>query len=134
MFEVAIRDDDTNHFTTPAELEHAYGDIWDEVPVSLAVVPAHGCTRTPAIPSQHWTGAERFPIAANDELVGFLRRQLAADRVSIMQHGYDHVRTPSGPEFAAAGDFGDRVRRGRAALEALFGVSVDIFVPPNNTF
>jgi hypothetical protein len=134
MFEVAIRDDDTNHFTTPAQLEHAYGDLWGEVPISLAVVPEHGCTRTPAVPQQHWTGTERFPIAANEELVEFLNEGVDAGRVSIMQHGYDHVRTAAGPEFVAAGDFDDRVRRGRATLEALFDVPVDIVVPPNNAF
>ena len=36
---VAIRDDDTSYFTTPDALERVYGDVWDRVPVCLAVVP-----------------------------------------------------------------------------------------------
>ena len=34
-----IRDDDTSFFTSPEELEDAYGEITTRGPVSLAVVP-----------------------------------------------------------------------------------------------
>ena len=36
---VAIRDDDTSYFTAPDALTRVYGDIWDRVPICLAVVP-----------------------------------------------------------------------------------------------
>ena len=35
----ALRDDDTSFFTEPGKLEAVYGDVWDRVPVLLAVVP-----------------------------------------------------------------------------------------------
>ena len=34
-----IRDDDTSFFTSPEELEHAYGEVTQWGPVSLAVIP-----------------------------------------------------------------------------------------------
>ena len=34
-----IRDDDTSFFTSPDELELAYGEIMKHGPVSLAIIP-----------------------------------------------------------------------------------------------
>ena len=78
-----LRDDDTNYFTTPERLERAYADLWDRVPVTLAVVPFHASTRSKAIPAEHWDGAREFPLHENGELVSYLRQQRAAGRVAI---------------------------------------------------
>ena len=45
---VAIRDDDTCYFTAPDELERVYSDIWDRVPVCLAIVPVRLATNAAA--------------------------------------------------------------------------------------
>ncbi len=129
---VAIRDDDTNFFTRPEQLERVYGRYWDRVPISLAVVPAHASTRSKAIPPAYWDGVREFPLGDNPELVHFLRQQVATGRVSIMLHGYSHRDYPNGYEFQAAPRLAQRLARGRGYLEALFGAPIRTFVPPHN--
>jgi hypothetical protein len=133
MFDFAIRDDDTNYHTDPEELTAAYEDY--DVPVSLSVVPFHGCTRSNAIPERYWDGGdERFPLAENEALVAHLSDGISDGRYSIMQHGYDHVKTDDGPEFGRDDDLRAKVREGRSYLEDVLDVEIDVFVPPNNTF
>ncbi len=132
MFEFAIRDADTNYHTDPEELERVWGRY--DLPVSLAAVPNHGPTRSPATPEDYWYDRdpdERFALGDNEALVAYLREGIEAGRYSVLQHGYDHVRTPAGPEFARHGDRHDRLVEGRAYLESLFDVDVDVFVPPD---
>jgi|SRR6266540_2166250 len=128
----AIRDDDTNFFTRPEQLERVYGGYWDRIPISLAVVPAHASTRSKAIPPQHWNGVRDFPLGGNLELVEFLRRQLRTGRISMMLHGYSHRDYPGGHEFEAGPRLPERLARGHGYLEALFGVPIRTFVPPHN--
>jgi hypothetical protein len=132
MFEFAIRDADTNYHTDPEELERVWGRY--DLPVSLAVVPNHGPTRSPAIPEDYWYDRdpdERFALGENEALVEYLREGIDSGRYSVLQHGYDHVRTPAGPEFARHGDRHERLVEGREYLESLLGVDVDTFVPPD---
>ena len=133
-FEFAIRDDDTNYFTNPEELEEPYSSLPGDVPVSLAVVPYHGCTRTYAIPEEKWEGDERHPIGENEELVEYLRKEVDTGRFSIMLHGYDHTKFDGAPEFVGGTNLYDKLTEGRRYLEKLFSTNIDIFVPPNNSF
>ena len=132
VLRVAIRDDDTNFFTRPEQLERVYRRYWDRIPISLAAVPVHASTRSGAIPRAHWQGERDFPLGDNLELVDFLREQARAGRVSVLLHGYTHKDFPSGSEFQAAPDPDARLARGRGYLEGLFGVPVRTFVPPHN--
>jgi hypothetical protein len=129
---VAIRDDDTSYFTTPDALTRVYGDIWDRVPVCLAVVPFAIGYEQPGIPREHWHSGESMPLDRSPELVTFLRELIAARRVTVALHGYTHQDYPDGFEFQAAPDLFDRVRRGRAYLESVLGCRVSVFVPPHN--
>jgi predicted deacetylase len=129
---VAIRDDDTSYFTTPDALTRVYGDIWDRVPVCLAVVPFAIGYEQPGIPREHWHSGESMPLDRNSALVTFLRELIAARRVTVALHGYTHQDFPDGYEFQAAPDLFDRVRRGRTYLEEVLGCRVSVFVPPHN--
>ena len=129
---VALRDDDTSYFTSPATLHEVYHDVWDRVPVCLATVPfAVGYAR-PGIPEELWRSGEPFALDRNPPLVGELKRLHAAGRVSIALHGYTHQDYPTGYEFQAAPDPERRVAEGRDYLQRLFATSVRIFVPPHN--
>ena len=75
---VALRDDDTSFFTTPEQLHAVYHDIWDRLPVSLAVVPRAAGYRDKAIPEKYWEAGRVFPLEENTTLVEFLRERLAA--------------------------------------------------------
>jgi hypothetical protein len=129
---VAIRDDDTSYFTTPEALDRVYGDVWDRMPVCLAVVPFAIGYEQPGIPPEHWHSGESFALDRNPELVSFLRELIGSKRVTIALHGCTHQDFPDGYEFQAAPDLPDRVLRGRAYLESLLGCRISLFVPPHN--
>lgn len=133
-FQFVIRDDDPNYFTDPSELESAYADLPDDIPVSYAVVPFHGCTHSPAIPEEHWSGDTEYPLAENEELVTYLREGLCRGDLDVMLHGYNHVYYDDGPEFVAGDGLRGRIRRGREHLELLLDTEISVFVPPNNSF
>jgi hypothetical protein len=128
-----IRDDDTNYFTKPTELERAFRGIWERCPVSLAVVPFHACTKSGAIPKKHWDGDRMFPIGKNRPLVRFLRRQIHDGKVSIMLHGYSHKDYHGGYEFVAGDNLYGKLIEGKEYLEALFDTRITAFVPPHNS-
>jgi hypothetical protein len=129
---IALRDDDTCYFTSPAELERVYADVWDRIPVCLATVPfAVGYPRA-GIPESEWHSGRRFPLEENTELVAWLRRRLAEGRITVALHGYTHEDYADGFEFQAAPDLERRVVEGREYLERVLGVPVRLFVPPHN--
>lgn len=129
---VALRDDDTSFFTDPDRLDAVYHDVWDQLPVTLAVVPRAAGFQDKAIPDKYWKAERTLPLEENSGLVTRLREHLAAGRVTIAQHGYTHEDFPGGYEFQAAPDLEHRLAQGRAYLEMLLGTHIEIFVPPHN--
>jgi len=129
---VAIRDDDTSYFTAPDALDRVYADVWDRVPVCLAVVPFAIGYEQPGIPQAHWHSGESFALDRNRELVVFLRKLIASGRATVALHGYTHQDFADGYEFQAAPDLPDRVQRGRSYLEELLECRIKVFVPPHN--
>lgn len=129
----AIRDDDTNYFTRPDDLEKVYGKIWGICPISIAAVPFHACTKSGAIPKEFWAGDEIFPIGENKELVKFLKRKIREKEISVMLHGYSHKDYKNGYEFEADNDLYFKVKKGKEYLQELFDVKITTFVPPHNS-
>jgi hypothetical protein len=119
----ALRDDDTSYFTTPERLEAVYHDVWDQVPVSLAVVPHAAGFADKAIPRQYWQAGRVFPLEENPAIVARLKDLVASKRAIVMQHGFTHEDFPGGPEFQAAPDLEWRLTAGRSYLETLLAVA-----------
>lgn len=132
MMKFAIRDDDTNYFTTPEALLRNYEAVWEKCPISLSVVPFHACTKSGAIPEKYWSGNKMFPIGENKELVQFLKEKIGGGKVSITLHGYNHKDNPDGYEFDTGIDLYDKVKQGKEYLKELFDVRIEAFVPPHN--
>ena len=130
---VALRDDDTSYFTAPEQLAAVYHDVWDRIPVGLAVVPHAAGYRSKAIPPQYWESQRTFPLEGNPALVERLRELVVQGRVTITQHGFTHEDFPGGHEFQAAPDLEDRLARGHAYLEYLLDTRIEVFVPPHNS-
>ena len=128
----ALRDDDTSFFTEPARLEAVYHDVWDRVPVGLAVIPKAAGYKDKAVPPQYWDAQRAFPLEDNAALVDRLRRWMGEGRVTIAQHGFTHEDFPGGYEFQAAPDLEARLRNGREYLERILGTRINVFVPPHN--
>ena len=132
MMKFAIRDDDTNYFTTPEALSRNYEAVWDKCLISLSVVPFHACTKSGAIPEKYWSGDKIFPIGENKELVQFLKGKIREGKVSITLHGYSHKDNLDGYEFETGANLYNKVKRGKEYLEELFDVKIEAFVPPHN--
>jgi len=130
----ALVDYDTNYFTKAESLQTIYGKIWDKVPISLAVVPFHACTKSGAIPQEYWQGNRIFPIGENKELVEFLRRKIRENKISILMHGYSHKDYENGYEFEVRANLFEKVKEGKKYLEETFGVEIKTFSPPHNSF
>ena len=129
---VALRDDDTSFFTDPERLERVYHDVWDRLPVCLAVVPHAMGFADKAIPEEYWQANRSYPLEENPQVVAALRELSAAGRVTIAQHGFTHEDFPDGHEFQAAPDIESRLVQGQSYLEHLLGTKIRIFVPPHN--
>lgn len=129
---VALRDDDTSYFTEPERLEAVYHDVWDRLPVCLAVIPQAAGFRDKAIPEKYWQAGRAFPLEENPGLVERLRALIGSGRVTIAQHGFTHEDFPGGYEFQAAPDLERRLEAGREYLDQTLQARVSIFVPPHN--
>jgi predicted deacetylase len=129
---VALRDDDTSYFTEPGRLESVYHDVWDRIPVGLAVIPQAAGFVDKAIPEKYWDAGRAFPLDENPALVESLRTLVKDGRITISQHGYTHEDYPDGHEFQAAPDLESRLARGQAYLERSLDTRIRVFVPPHN--
>lgn len=128
-----IRDDDTNFFTTPDDLEHAYGEISRWGPISLAIVPFCRPGTNKAVPEKFLDRMSIHPLHKNRALVAYLREGISHGRFEAMLHGFHHDEEHGKPEFAQGSDLGSRVTEGKKYLEDLLGTTIRVFVPPHNT-
>jgi hypothetical protein len=137
-----IRDDDVSHFTSPDEIEQAYGSIMKKGPVSFAVIPFSVRTWNYGEPGTFKQDtSETFPIHLNTDLTSYLRQLIAQKQCYLMMHGYNHIYYPCPvtgnsyqvPEFARPDlDFYTMLKEGRAYLEDTFSQRITWFIPPSN--
>jgi predicted deacetylase len=127
-----IRDDDTSYFTSPEELESAYGEISRLGPVSLAVVPFCRAGSSKGVPAAHRMRWSVHPLHENGPLVDYLREGMSQGRFEVMLHGYNHDVPDALPEFVGGENLRQKVADGRHYLEDVLGTTVKVFVPPHN--
>lgn len=127
-----IRDDDTCGYTDPAELLACYQDIWNQIPVSIAVTPFRIPGNSEGVPETVKHMVDPIPLSGNKEIISLLREQLAAGRISVALHGYNHIRQHGLPEYIGGTDLANKTVEGKAYLEQLLSCPVSTFVPPNN--
>jgi hypothetical protein len=127
-----IRDDDTSYFTSPEDLERAYGGITKSGPVSLAIIPFCKAGTSKGVPERYRRRWSIHPLHENRELVEWLRKGITENRFEPMLHGYHHDEEDRLFEFIGGNDLHRRVRDGRKYLEDLLGSAIRVFVPPRN--
>jgi hypothetical protein len=127
-----IRDDDTSFFTSPDDLESAYGEISRRGPISLAIIPFCRAGTSRGVPAAHRMRWSVHPLHENGTLVDYLRQSIHAGRFEAMLHGYHHDEPDGIPEFSGSRDLRRRAREGRRYLEEVLGTKVRMFVPPHN--
>jgi hypothetical protein len=128
-----IRDDDTSFFTSPDDLEHAYGEMTRWGPVSLAIVPFCRAGLSKGVPEAFRGSWSVHPLDENRPLVAYLRDRIRQGRFEPMLHGYFHDERHGRPEFAGGADLQRRMQDGRRYLETILGTTIRVFVPPHNT-
>ncbi len=129
----AIRDDDINYFTRPADLEKIYSTIWDKCPVCLATIPFVSSEADVPIPPEYRNTNQVFPLGDNERLVQFLKNKIKEKKISIMLHGYHHEKYAGGYEFIAGKDLCAKIARGKSHLEELFDIKINTFVAPHTS-
>jgi uncharacterized protein DUF2334 len=127
-----IRDDDTSFFTSPEELDRAYGEVTQWGPVSLAVIPFCRAGLSKGVPEKFRGRWSVHPLHENRGLVEYLRDGISAGRFEIMLHGYHHDEPTGRGEFRRGNDLVKKVTEGRKYLEDLLGVQIRVFVAPKN--
>ena len=85
-----IRDDDTNYFTLPEDLERAYGDLYQWGPISLAIIPFCRAGDSKAVPEKFRGRLFVHPLHENKSLIKYLRAGISKGRFDAMHHGYYH--------------------------------------------
>jgi hypothetical protein len=151
----AIRDDDTNYFTTPEELEHCYGNIWDTVTPSLFLISSvkgnwlywvHQIYKDKR--QTDWAGWQSddtvYPIADNRALTAFLKDKINEGRLDVGFHAKYHRNGDDslpqevnnnyvrGAEFFTNRDLTDYIRTEVSQLEELLSCNISVFTPPQN--
>ena len=150
--DICIRDDDTGFITKPSDLLHAYGDLWGEIPITLAVIPfTHGghlksleydgCTNRlqkirefelAATAKQLADHHRLLPVGDNANLVEFLLPLIKKEKIEVALHGFNHRYCENGAEFINNHVDFYQIRDGKEYLEKLFNTSIKTFVPPSN--
>ena len=127
-----IRDDDTSFFTSPEDLEEAYGEITRWGPVSLAVIPFCRAGFSKGVPEEFRGRWSVHPLHKNQATVQYLRRAVSEGRFEIMLHGYHHDEPSNRGEFSQGSDLVSKVASGRKYLEDVLGAPFRVFVAPKN--
>lgn len=127
-----IRDDDTSFFTSPDDLESAYGQIMKHGPVSLAIIPFCKAGTSKGLPEKYQKQWSINPLHKNGALVQWLRDRIAQGRIEPMLHGYHHDEEDRLFEFVDGHRLAERVKDGKRYLEDLLGSVIRVFVAPRN--
>lgn len=151
----AIRDDDTNFFTTPEQLSDSYSEIWDIVPPSLCVITKvkgnwpkwveHIYRHKQNTDWQAWEqDNEVHPIHDNEALISFLKTMVHAKKVDICFHAKHHRNEDDTlppeiernyvrcAEYLTKLDYAADIRNEVAYLSGLVDYQVSVFAPPQD--
>lgn len=132
-----IRDDDLSYFTDVDDLRRSYEGIWEHYPVTFSAIPWQKGALAGHVPVSHWHTDCAYAIGDNVDLVRFITAEIKAGHADIALHGIHHTYKPRRyslwPELLSYdGNFRRDVEGGRRYLEELFGIDINVFVPPSN--
>lgn len=152
---ICLRDDDTKYYTSVEELKLAYGEFWNNIPITLATIPfAHGSCEKILEMEKKYSGdfysktreweqkasakelteyVKVKPIGENEELVNELKRLVQSGMIEIAQHGVNHKYNEFGPEMISNRMGYVQIREAHEYLEKLFDTKITTFIPPSNT-
>jgi hypothetical protein len=152
---LALRDDDTNFYTSPEALEECYHDISSIVPPSLSLISkvkgnwaywVHQIYKD----KQHtdWSAWSQdntsYPIEDNRNLITYLREKLKTRQIDICFHAKHHRNEDRslpkevadnyvrGAEFFTSRDLTTDIRTEVSHLNRILDCNISVFTPPQN--
>lgn len=135
----AIRDDDLSYYTDLKELKKLYDPLLDRgFKVSFATIPNEKYTCHKGDRNKFYQLEEYKTIDANQEIMQYIKSQLAEEKIEIMLHGYSHEYRVVNNHFIAEcihkaeKHLHSDLLQGKRYLEDLFNQSIVSFVPPSN--
>lgn len=136
---IVLRDDDTCFYTSPSDLETAFGDLPD-VPVSISVIPYAAYEHRGTFPYKPAPALDGYvDIADNHFLVSYLKEQITNGHFSLMLHAIHHEYHPrSDDEWDTEMDYlsydqiYNGIKAGKKHLEQLFDVDISTFIGASN--
>ena len=151
----AIRDDDTNYFTQPQDLERCYGDIWQDFPPTLSLISkvkgnwlywVHQIYKDKQ--DTDWAAWEKdniiHPIESNTPLVTFMKEKIAQHKLDISFHAKHHRNEDHelpenrnnnyvrGAEYFTSRYLRDEIKQEITHLNKIFNADISVFTPPQN--
>lgn len=151
----AIRDDDTNYYTQPEDLQRCYGDIWNDFAPTLSLISkvkgnwlywVHQIYK-----DKHqtdwtaWTNDNTiYPIENNTALVTFMKEKIADGKLDISFHAKHHrnedPELPTGmsnnyvrgAEYFTTRDLSQDIKAEINHLNKIFNTKISVFTPPQN--
>ncbi|MBS1773706.1 MAG: hypothetical protein JST82_12680 [Bacteroidetes bacterium] len=151
----AIRDDDTNFFTSPEQLDWCYKDIWSEFPPTLCLISkvkgnweywVHQIYKDKQETDwEAWTKDDVvYPIDNNQELVNFISTKVKEGKLDIGYHAKYHRNEDAilpgerqnnyvrGAEYYTSRDVTNEIKEEVAHLNKLLHYPITVFTPPQN--
>jgi hypothetical protein len=151
----AIRDDDVNFFTDPAEIEEAYGMYWHIVPPTLSIIThvkgnwsywiKEVYNRGVPIDWIEWEmDSKPHPIHNNSLLINFLSEQYKKGNLDLSLHAIHHrILDPlnhdaiknnyvKGAEFYTERDLTNEVKWALEYVQKEMSITLKVFTPPQN--
>lgn len=151
----AIRDDDTNYYTTPEDLERCYSDIWDEYPPTLSLISkvkgnwlhwVHQIYKDKQ--NTDWAAWQAdntiYPIEKNEALVSFLKQKAKEHKLDLSFHAKHHRNEDPelpetrnnnyvrGAEYFTTRNLTEEIKEEVAHLNKIFNCDISVFTPPQN--
>ncbi|MCE9585349.1 DUF2334 domain-containing protein [Candidatus Nomurabacteria bacterium] len=124
-----IRDDDTNFFTKPQDIENLYSSIFKRnISVGLSVIPFVS-SLSDVYPWNISEEKKEYLVSENIDLVNYINSNINID---IFQHGCTHEKINNVFEYLQNKNLKIETLRGKEELEKTFKRKVDIFVPPHD--
>ena len=128
-----IRDDDTSFFTSPEELERAYGKVTQWGPVSLAVIPFCRAGFSKGVPEKFRGRWSTHPLHENRALVEYLRAGISEGGSKSCCMDIITTSRVDEANFRRGDDLAKKVIEGRKYLQDLLSTEIRVFVAPKNT-
>ncbi len=151
----AIRDDDTNYYTQPEELESCYGQVWNDFPPTLSLISkvkgnwlhwVHQIYKDKQNTDwEAWKADDVIhPIEKNERLVSFLKEKIAAGKLDVSFHARHHRNGDPvppegrsnnyvlGAEYFTTRYLANEIKAEVTHLNNLLHAHITVFTPPQN--